>query len=207
VRAIRFYLVCLFFFLLIQDIPVSAYYGEPTEQVKQTIDSVLSILRNKELKKPEKTKERRAAIRKVISNRFDFEEMARRSLALYWRQRTPEERREFISLFTDLLERSYIKKIESYEDEKILYVGESIEGTYAVVKTRIVTKRNVEIPVEYKLMKNSKWEVYDVVIEGVSLINNYRTQFAKIIRTNSYAELLKRMKNKQEEEIFEEKRK
>ncbi|MDI6729269.1 MAG: ABC transporter substrate-binding protein [Thermodesulfovibrionales bacterium] len=183
-----------------------AYADTPTQQVKQTVDKVLDILRNKELKKPEKTKERRALLRKTISERFDFEEMAKRSLALHWRKRTPEERKEFVPLYTDLLERSYIKKIESYTDEKILYIDEKINGEYSEVNTKIVTKRNVEIPIEYRLLrKNGKWEVYDVIIEGVSLVNNYRTQFNKIIRTNSYEELVKRMKNKQEEELFEEK--
>ncbi len=187
---------------------VPAYADTPTQQVRQTVDKVLDILRNKELKRPEKTKERRTVIRRTISERFDFEEMAKRSLALHWRKRTPEEKKEFVSLYTDLLERSYIKKIESYTDEKILYLNEKINGEYAEVDTKIVTKRNVEIPIEYRLLKkDGKWEVYDVIIEGVSLVNNYRTQFNKIIRTDSYEELVKRMKNKQEEELFEEKTK
>ena len=185
-----------------------AYADTPTQQVKQTVDKVLDILKNKELKKPAKTKERRALIRQTVSERFDFEEMAKRSLALHWRKRTPEERKEFVPLYTDLLERSYIKKIESYTDEKILYLNEKINGEYAEVDTKIVTKRNVEIPIEYRLLrKNGKWEVYDVIIEGVSLVNNYRTQFNKIIRTDSYEDLVKKMKNKQEEELFEEKAK
>lgn len=147
-------------------------------------------------------------MRKVVGERFDYEEMAQRSLALHWKKRTAAEKKEFVPLYSDLLERSYVKKIESYTEEKILYVGETIEGEYAVVKTRIITKRNVEVPIEYKLMKkSSKWEVYDVIIEGVSLVNNYRNQFNKIIRTDSYEELVKRMKNKQEEELFEEKTK
>ncbi|MDI6889433.1 MAG: ABC transporter substrate-binding protein [Thermodesulfovibrionales bacterium] len=191
-------------YCLLFTVPI-AYAGEPTYQVKQTIDGVLDILKNKELKKPEKTKERRALIRKVVGNRFDFEEMSKRSLALHWRARSSEEKREFVALYSDLLERSYIKKIEGYEDEQILYTGETIDGDYAVVKTKIITKRNVEIPIEYRLMKkNAKFEVYDVVIEGVSLVNNYRNQFNRIIRTSSYAELLRRMKSKQEEELFVE---
>lgn len=186
----------------------NVYADTPTQQVKQTVDKVLDILKDKDLKRPERTNERRALIRKIVSERFDFEEMAKRSLALHWRSRTPQERKEFVPLYTDLLERSYIKKIESYTDEKILYVGEKIEGEYSEVNTKIITKRNVEIPIDYKLFKkNGKWEVYDVIIEGVSLVNNYRTQFNKIIRTNSYEELVKRMKNKQEEELFEEKAK
>jgi phospholipid transport system substrate-binding protein len=185
---------------------VTAYAGVPTDQVRQTVDKVLDILNNKELKKPGKVKERRAAIRKTVGERFDFEEMAKRSLALYWKQRTPEEKKEFVPLYADLLERSYIKKIENYSDEKIIYTDEKIDDGYAIVKTKIITKRNVEIPIEYKLLKkNNKWDVYDVVIESVSLVNNYRNQFSKIIRTNSYEELVKRMKHKQDEELFGEK--
>lgn len=182
-----------------------AYADAPTQQVKQTVDKVLDILRNKELKRPEKTAERRVAIRKVIDERFDFDEMAIRSLAVHWRGRTAEEKKEFVPLFTDLLERSYIKKIESYTDEDVLYISERINGEYSEVDTKIVTKRKVEIPIKYKLLKkNAKWEVYDVVIEGVSLVNNYRTQFNKIIRTESYDALVKRMRDKQEEELFGE---
>lgn len=196
----------LSFLLVLYIIPCSAAMS-PTDYVKITVDKVLEILRNKELKKPEKTSERRAAIRKAVDETFDFEEMAKRSLAIHWKDRTPEERKEFVPLFTDLLERSYIKKIEGYTDEEVIYVSETIDGGYASVKTKIVTKKKTEIPIEYRLYKkNAKWEVYDVVIEGVSLVNNYRTQFNKIIRTQSYPELVKRLKDKQEEILFEEKR-
>lgn len=175
-------------------------------QVKETVDKVIEVSKDKNLKKPGKAAERRALIRKVISERFDFEEMAKRSLAVYWQQRTPQERAEFVRLYTDLLERSYMKKIEGYNDEKVIYIDEVIDGSYAVVKTKIVTRRNVEIPIHYRLLaKGKKWEVYDVSIEGVSLVNNYRTQFNKIIRTSSYQDLVKKMKNKQAEELFAEK--
>lgn len=207
-RGVKSFFAVFFIFVFMIGNAYAAYAGAPTDQVKQTIDKVLDILKNKELKMPEKTKERRTAIRKIVSERFDFEEMAKRSLGLHWRKRTPEERKEFVPLFADLIERSYIKKIEAYTDEKILYPVERVNGEYSEVNTKVVTKRNVEIPIEYKLLKkDGKWEVYDVVVEGVSLINNYRTQFNKIIRTNSYEELVKKMKNKQEEELFEEKAK
>jgi len=202
----KLFCLVLFSFILSLSLLGSAYAGLPTDQVRQTVDKVLNILNNKELKKPGKAKERRTAIRKAVGEKFDFEEMAKRSLALYWKQRTPEEKKEFVSLYSDLLERSYIKKIENYSDEKIIYTDEKIDDGYAIVKTKIITKRNVEIPIEYRLLKkNNKWDVYDVVIEGVSLVNNYRNQFSKIIRTNSYEELVKRMKNKQDEELFGEK--
>lgn len=205
-KSIKLFCLVLFSFILSLSLLVTAYAGVPTDQMKQTIDKVIDILNNKELKKPGKVKERRTALRKAVGEKFDFEEMAKRSLALYWKQRTPEEKKEFVSFYSDLLERSYIKKIENYTDEKIIYTDEKIDDGYAIVKTKIITKRNVEIPIEYKLLKkNNKWDVYDVVIEGVSLVNNYRNQFSKIIRTSSYEELVKRMKNKQDEELFGEK--
>jgi len=204
-RAIRLLSIHFFFLFLLSSLVPGANAGVPTDQVKQTVDKVIDILKNKELKKPEKESERRAAIRRVVGERFDFEEMAKRALALHWRNRTPQDKKEFVPLFSDLLERSYVKKIEKYTDEKILYTGEKIEGNYAVVDTKVITKRNVETPIEYRLLKeDAGWKVYDVVIEGVSLINNYRTQFNKIIRENSYQELVKRMKNKEEEERFQE---
>ncbi|MCX8069920.1 MAG: ABC transporter substrate-binding protein [Thermodesulfovibrionales bacterium] len=178
----------------------------PQSAVNKTTDKVVDILKDKELKKPQKTEQRRTAIRKAIIEVFDFEEMAKRSLAIHWQKRSAQEKKEFVALFTDLLERSYIKKIESYSDEKIDYLEEKIDGDNAIVKSKITTKRGLEIPIDYRLMKkDGKWFVYDVVIEGVSLVSNYRNQFNKIIRQNSYDELVKRMKNKQEEELFSDK--
>ncbi len=177
--------------------PLRAFAGEPTAQVKQTVDAVLDVLRDKDLKRPEKTEQRSFQIRKVVSGRFDFGEMAKRSLALHWKKRTPEEQKEFVLLYTDLLENTYIKKIEKYQDEKVVYLEEKTEGDYATVRTNIVTTREGEIPIEYRLMKEGdKWKAYDVVIEGVSLVSNYRNQFNSIIHSASYEELVKRLKNK-----------
>jgi len=201
-------LMSVFCFLLssLLLMPITVQAGEPVTLIKQTINEVLDILKDEELKKPDKGANRRAELRRVIGERFDFEEMAKRSLALHWKKRTPEERQEFIPLFSDLLERSYVNKIENYTDEQILYTDETIDNDYATVKTKIITKRNVEIPIEYRLLKNNnRWGVYDVIIEGVSLVNNYRNQFNRIIRKDSYEELVKRMKNKQEEEKFDKK--
>lgn len=201
-------LMSVFCFLLCSLLlmPIMAQAGEPVTLIKQTINEVIDILKDEGLKKPGKGADRRAELRRVIGERFDYEEMAKRSLALHWKKRTPEERQEFIPLYSDLLERSYINKIESYTDEKILYTDETIDNDYAVVETKIITKRNVEIPIQYRLLKkNNRWGVYDVVIEGVSLVNNYRNQFNKIIRKDSYEELVKRMKDKLEEKKFEEK--
>ena len=121
----------------------------------------------------------------------------RRALATHWGQRTPEEKKEFVHLFSDLLERTYLGKVEDYSGEKVRYEGETIDGDYSVVKVKIVTKKNKDIPVHYRLRKEgNNWLVYDISIEGVSLINNYRTQFNSIITQSSYENLVKLVKEK-----------
>ncbi|MDD5558091.1 ABC transporter substrate-binding protein [Candidatus Methylomirabilis sp.] len=175
--------------------------GSATDQVKGTVDQVLKILTDPALKSAQKTKERRAKLRKTVLERFDFSEMSKRSMGLYWNERTSEERTKFVGLFTDLLERAYIDRVEGYTGEQILYLEETADGNYSEVRTKIVTKRNQEIPIYYRLQKaDAKWEVYDIVVEGVSLVNNYRTQFSKIIRTSSYQDLVKKMQAKVEGE-------
>ena len=145
-------------------------------------------------------------MRQVANDIFDFSETAKRSLARHWAPRTPAERDEFVALFTDLLERAYLGKIETYGGEQIHFVGETVEGEGAVVRTKLVTKQGTEIPIDYRMLKRGdKWLVYDVVIEGVSLISNYRTQFNKIITTSSFQDLMKKMKTKQDEFLNEEK--
>ena len=178
-----------------------AVAGVPTDQLKAQIDRVLKTLEDPELKKEGRVKDRRAAVRKIANDIFDFSETARRSLGRHWQGRTQAERDEFVQLFTDLLERSYISKIETYGGEKIQYNGDTVEGEQAKVQTKLVTKGSGgEIPIEYRMHKvGDRWLVYDVVIEGVSLVANYRTQFNKIIQTSSFEELMNKMKNKQHE--------
>jgi phospholipid transport system substrate-binding protein len=174
--------------------------GVPSDQLKSQIDRVLKALDDPELKKEGRARERRAAVRKIANDIFDFGETARRSLGRHWQPRTPAEREEFVQLFADLLERSYISKVELYGGEKIQYLSDSIEGEQAKVQTKLVTKGGSDIPIEYRMHKKTdRWLVYDVIIEGVSLIANYRTQFNKIIQTASYQELVKKMKAKQDE--------
>jgi phospholipid transport system substrate-binding protein len=176
--------------------------GAPLEQLKGQIDRVLRIMEDPEMKKESQLKERRAAVRRIADDIFDFQETAKRSLARHWQPRTAAEQMEFVRLFADLLERSYISRIELYGGEKIAYLGDALDGEQAVVRTRIVTKSGTEVPVDYRMLKRSdRWLVYDVIIEGVSLVANYRTQFNKIIQTSSYAELVRKMKAKQDEFI------
>lgn len=170
----------------------------PTDELKASIDSMLEILRNKNLAQTDKKEERRSQIRAVIRDRFDFREMARRSLAANWNKRSSEEQKEFVEIFSDLLQSSYIGKIEGYTDEKITYDKEVLkkEGRYGIVSTTIIAK-DVNIPIDYKLiLKNDKWWVYDVVVEGVSFISTYRSQYNRVIKRESYAALIEKMKSK-----------
>ena len=174
--------------------------GAPTEQLRTQVDRVLKLLDDAALKAPDKVKERRVAVRNVADEIFDFAETAKRSLGRHWAARTPQERDEFVKLFGDLLERSYISKIELYGGEKIQYIGDKIDGETAIVQSKLLTKTGSEVPIEYRMLKKGeRWLVYDVVIEGVSLVANYRTQFNKIIQTSSYQDLVKKMKTRQEE--------
>jgi phospholipid transport system substrate-binding protein len=184
-----------------------ALAGAPTDQLRSQVDRVIKTLEDPQLKQEAKALERRKTVRSIADEIFDFGETAKRSLGRHWQARTPTEREEFVQLFADLLERSYISKIELFNGERVTYVGESIDGDTATVRTRLVTKQSTEIPVEYRMLKRGdRWLVYDVIIEGVSLIANYRTQFNKIIQTSSYQDLVKKMKGKQEELLEQEKK-
>jgi phospholipid transport system substrate-binding protein len=172
--------------------------GAPTEQLKAQVDRVLKLIDDPTLK--DQPKDKRVAVRKIADDIFDFGETAKRALGRHWAARTEAERDEFVKLFGDLLERSYISKIELYGGEKIQYVSDRIEDDQASVFSKLVTKAGSDVPIEYRMLKKGdRWLVYDVIIEGVSLVSNYRTQFNKIIQTSSYAELVKKMKSRQEE--------
>ncbi|MDD5286224.1 MAG: ABC transporter substrate-binding protein [Desulfuromonadaceae bacterium] len=170
----------------------------PTDEVKKVVDEVVRIVSDKGLKKD--NLKRRQALKKSISTVFDYSEMAKRSLGKNWNQRTPAEKKQFTDLFASLLENSYASKIESYNDERIIYLKENLDGDHAEVKSKVMTAKRDEFTIDYRLInQNGKWLVYDVVIEGISLVSNYRTQFNKIISASGYNELLKKLQNKSEE--------
>jgi len=173
--------------------PVDA--GEAMDKVHQTVDNVLTIVNNKALQ----PQDRHTQIRQAVLQRFGFEEMAQRSMGPHWRTLTPQQRQEFVELFTDLLERSYVSRIESYKagPQGIRYPKEDVTGDQAVVHTEIMSAHDLPIMVDYHLLhKDGDWKAYDIVIEGVSLVNNYRTQFNTIILKDSYAGLVKQMRTK-----------
>jgi phospholipid transport system substrate-binding protein len=186
--------------LLVVVFGSASAWDSVTDEVKKTVDQVVSIVSDPNLKKPQKESERRAALKSAISRIFDYGEMAKRSLGVHWKGRSRSEQKEFVSLFATLLENSYAGKIESYENEKILYEKEIIDGDHAEVKSRVVTAKRDEYSLDYRFLKEgSGWMVYDVVIEGVSLVSNYRSQFNKIILNQGYGALVKKLKTKSEE--------
>jgi phospholipid transport system substrate-binding protein len=175
----------------------AANAGVPTEQIRLTVDQVIAILADPSLKTESKQKERREQLRRVIFARFDFAEMARRSLGPEWRRRTPAEQQEFINLFTDLLQDNYIGTIEAYSGDKVGYNRELQEKDNAEVQTTLTTKGEAAYSINYRLrLVDKDWKVYDVVIENISVVNNYRSQFSRVISKSSYEELVRAMKEK-----------
>ena len=194
--------------LLVGVSSAPAAAGVPTDQLKGAVERVLKTLDDPTLKGEARLGERRVAVRKIANEIFDFSEIAKRSMARHWQPLSEAQKNEFVGLFADLLERSYISKIETYGGEKIQYTAERADGEFATVSTRIITKNGTEVPVDYRMIKRAdRWLVYDVSIEGVSLVSNYRTQFNKIIQTTSYNELISKLRNKQDELLAEDKKK
>jgi phospholipid transport system substrate-binding protein len=175
--------------------PAAARGGEPTDAIRGAIDRGLAIVTRADLQGDARKPERRAMLRKELFPHFNFDEMSRRSLGVNWRERTPEERREFISVFKGLLEDSYASKIEGYKGEKIVYGKEALDLPYAEVRTKIVDSRGEEFSVNYRVLKgDGGWRIYDIVIEGVSLVNNYRSQFAELLGKYSFGEMMDRLR-------------
>jgi phospholipid transport system substrate-binding protein len=170
-----------------------AWAGPATDQLRVYTDQVAKILQN-----PSMTlAERREAVRHLAEQVFDVNETAQRALGQHWQQRTPAEREEFVKLFANLLEQTYISRIDEYGGEKLAYVSEQLDGDRGVVRARITTKNGTEVPVESRvLLKGNRWLIYDILIENLSLISNYRSQFDRVIRTASYEELVKRLQTK-----------
>jgi phospholipid transport system substrate-binding protein len=204
----KFFWAGTFIFVSIIAVSIHSQAGEPTESIRKTADRIIAIVSDPELQTSgkdvdekkshkDKLKKRNRMVREAVDERFNWEEMSRRTLARYWRDRTDDEKKEFIDLFGKLLERTYLDQVEGYSGEKVIYLSETVDGDYAIVRVKIITKKDTEIPVKYRLKKKGNdWFVYDVIIEGVSLVNNYRTQFNTIIVRYKYKGLIKRLRAK-----------
>ena len=197
------WIIALSFFSLVAigAEPSQLRAGTPTEQVKGTAERVVQILKDSKLQGEANKKERRERLRRVILPRFDFAEMAKRALGSHW-NRNPGKQREFVSAFTQLLEDTYSDQIAAANCEKIIYIRERLEQNFAEVDTKAVSPKGEEIAIDYKLhLLGKEWKVYDVVVENISLVNNYRSQFQRVLSNASLDELITRMKEKKMERI------
>jgi phospholipid transport system substrate-binding protein len=192
-RIIILALLVLWFFIPVKNTLASSVQ----DQLKVTIDNVLEILRDQSLEGEEKREEKKESLRRVIHERFSYATMSQLSLARHWKKRSDEEKKAFIEMFGQLLEEIYVSKIDDYTGEEVVYVKEFVRGKKAQVYTKIITD-TVEIPIDYRMYKteDGKWMVYDLVIEGVSLVGNYRSQFDQILRKETYEKLVEDLKKK-----------
>jgi phospholipid transport system substrate-binding protein len=189
--------IAVFLLLVLALTSARATAGVPTDQIKATVDKALVVLKDPHLKTASRNNERREQLKQILFARFDFTEMAKRALGANWRRRTPKEQEEFVGLFTELLERAYTDTIESYTDERIVYVGERLDGSYADVDSKIFTAKGEEFSINYKAhLLSGEWRVYDVIVENISMVNNFRSQFNRVIANSSYEELIRRLRLK-----------
>ena len=180
--------------------PNASQAGDPTERIRFVVEQGIEILNDSKLGSKNGKMTYLDRLREVVYPLFNFPEMARRSLGFHWRRLTPEERQEFITLFTDLLERSYASKIDLYDGETVVFTGEVVDDRYAQVDSKIVSKKGEEFAVDYRLLRtDGDWRIYDVVVENISLVNNYRSQFNRVIANSSYEELIRRINQKLQE--------
>ena len=195
IRAVRTGWIVLLVFL--GFVAAAARAGEPFEVVKTAGDKAIQILKDPKLQPKEKKKERIERLKEIVYPLFDYEEMARRCLGPHWRRRTPQEQQEFAKLFRDYLEKIYSDKLDFYGGEKVIYGRETVEDDYAQVDTTFVNTKGEEFSVVYRLRRvGGKWKVYDAVIENVSVVNNYRSQFDRVISKSSFDELKRLLKEK-----------
>jgi phospholipid transport system substrate-binding protein len=181
--------------LLLFAFSTVALAGEPQDRLKGGIDKVIAILSDPALKGPAKKVERQNKLRAVADSFFDWRELSRRALAEHWNKYTPKQQDEFVASFSELLQKTYIRKLEKYNNEKVTYVKEQIEGNQAFINTLVMMK-DKSIPINYIMIKRDQWMVYDVMVEGVSLVKNYRSQFSKVLTKESPEALLQRIKDK-----------
>jgi phospholipid transport system substrate-binding protein len=195
----KFFKRILLFFAFSLLVPSLLMAGEPSDRIKVVSDKIIAIINDNSLKAPEMKDKRDQMIMEIVEGIFNWEEFSRRALAKNWSKRSDSEKKEFITLFGRLVERSYMAKANQYSGGKVVFLGEKIDGDYGNVSTQYVTSAGTQIAVDYRVMKkDGAWWVYDVYIEGVSLVNNYRSQFNDILIKSSYEDLVKRLKVKLE---------
>ncbi len=189
--------LALYWLAILLLYPLEAFAISPTVQVKSSVDQVIRILTDPRLQGKAKKEEQQNLLRETIFPRFDFKEMAKRALGTHWHRQTPEKQREFVRIFSYLLEKAYVGRIDSFNNEKFIYMSERIDEPYAEVDSKILTSKGEEFTINYKLHRvGDEWKIYDLVAENISLVNNYRSQFNRIINKSSYDELVSMLKQK-----------
>lgn len=180
---------------------VAATAASPREVVQAAVDRVVHAIQRADMESaPDPAPrlamaQRRLEVRRIAGELFDLDEISRRALSRHWTTRTPEEQAEFVRLFTDLLERAYIGRIEAYSGEKIVYLGEAVDGPFATVRSKVITRRRGETPLDYRLhLRDGRWKVYDVLIDHVSFVATYRSEFSRILQKESYGALVERLR-------------
>ena len=216
IRHKLFYIHAMVVFMLM--VPLASFIlaapGPVTEHLKGTLDKIIEVLNDPSFKTPGKENERKNTLLTLVKERFDEEAFARRALGAHWKKRTREEKQEFVKVFSDLLERTYLKKIDDYlakagnfSEKNILYLNETVKGRYVIVKTKVIVNEETQIPVLYLFTnKQDNWLAVDIAIEGVSLVKNYRAQFKEILANSSFKELITKLKSKQIKETAEKKK-
>ncbi len=195
---VLFLLGGLLVLFLCQGSPAAAEPDSATEALKKTIDQVLLVLGDDQLKQPERSEDRVKAIEKAIGQRFDYGEMGKRTLGLEWKKLNADQQEEFVGLFRKFLSNTYAGNVDGYSGEQVEYIKERRKGNFAEVQTKVTSKK-LTVPLDYRLLKNSStWRVYDVVIDGVSLVKNFRGQFARIIKAKGFPGLLDKLRSKTE---------
>lgn len=193
--------------LMVAGAAVASPVMGPREAVESSIVRVLSVIQDGEVN-GKAVADRPAEVRRIARELFDYDEMTRRTLSRHWSQRTADEQAEFVALFSDLLERSYVSRIEAYAGEKITFVGESIDGSFATVRSKVVTQRRSETVLDYRMhVREGRWRVYDVLIDGVSFVSTYRSQFDRVIQAESYGSLVERLRKRNFESAVAERKK
>ncbi len=189
-------LACLFVLFIHQGSVMAVESGSATEAIKGTIDQVLVILGDEKFKQPEYADEGRAALERVMAKRFDYAEMGKRTLGREWKKLNATQQHEFVELFQQFLSNTYAGNVDGFTGEQVEYIKERRKGKFAEVQTKVISKK-LTIPIDYRLLKNSNsWRVYDVVIDGVSLVKNFRGQFARIIKASGFQGLLDKLRSK-----------
>ncbi|MGE5305392.1 MAG: phospholipid-binding protein MlaC [Alphaproteobacteria bacterium] len=173
-----------------------ALAGPPTDEIRAAVNQGIEILKGANLSDSRQKADVINRLRAVVYPIFDFREMAKRTLGTHWRRISPKQQDEFIASFTEFLEKTYADKIDLYDGQKVAYVGETIDKDFAVVSTKLIGKKD-SFSVDYKLeLVDGKWKIYDVVAENISLVNNYRSQFNRVLTKSSFDDLIQRIKSK-----------